>query len=73
MSEQPKSLSVSRAHPTDEELAAVAAVLAGRAWAVDRLRSADDGPLAGGWKSYYRTVRAPLVYGRDAWRTYTRM
>ena len=71
--EEHKSLSVGRSNPTDEELAAVATVLAGRAWALERLRSADDRPLAGGWKSYYRTVRAPLVYGRDAWRTYTRM
>ena len=38
----------------------------------DKLKAADDRPLAGGWKSYYRTVRQQLVYGRDAWRTYIR-
>ena len=38
----------------------------------DRLKAADDRPLAGGWKSYYRTVRQQLAFGRDAWRTYIR-
>ncbi|HJE51546.1 MAG TPA: acyl-CoA carboxylase subunit epsilon [Tessaracoccus flavescens] len=61
-----------KAKLTEEEVAAVAAVLAAAA-RTGTLRSADDRPLAGGWKSYYRTVRSPLVGGRDAWRTYNRM
>lgn len=57
---------------TEEEAAAVVAVLAARSRA-ERLHQADDRPLAGGWKSYYRTVRGSLVSGRDAWRTSHRM
>ncbi|MDO5082395.1 MAG: acyl-CoA carboxylase epsilon subunit [Arachnia propionica] len=56
---------------TDEELAALVAVLSA-ALAPDTLKPAADRPLAGGWKSYYRTVRTPLVNGRDAWRTFIR-
>lgn len=52
---------------TEEELGAVFAVLAVRR-RQQRLRSADDRPLAGGWKSYYRVVRQPLTPGREAWR-----
>lgn len=61
-----------RADLTEEEVAAVAAVLA-RLSVTEPLRPADDRPLAGGWKSYYRTVRPSLVTGRDAWRTYHRL
>lgn len=57
---------------TEEEVAAVTAVLAAASGSGE-LRSADDRPLAGGWKSYYRTLRTPLNTGRDAWRTYHRL
>ncbi|MBB1586253.1 MAG: acyl-CoA carboxylase subunit epsilon [Propionibacterium sp.] len=57
---------------TEEEIAALVVVLRARDMADDKLKAADDRPLAGGWKSYYRTVRQQLVYGRDAWRTYIR-
>lgn len=52
---------------TDEEFAALVAVLNAKRRA-RRLHSADDRPLAGGWKSYYRVMRTPLVPGREAWR-----
>lgn len=57
---------------TEEEITALVVVLQALGMAEDRLKAADDRPLAGGWKSYYRTVRQQLVYGRDAWRTYIR-
>ena len=57
---------------TEEALAAVVFLLRAGDMADDKLKAADDRPLAGGWKSYYRTVRQQLVYGRDAWRTYIR-
>ena len=57
---------------TEEEITALVVVLKALGMAEDRLKAADDRPLAGGWKSYYRTVRQQLVYGRDAWRTYIR-
>lgn len=56
---------------TEEELAALVAVLSA-VLAPGTLKPAEDRPLAGGWKSYYRTVRTPLVNGRDAWRTFIR-
>lgn len=67
-----EAVSFSKAQLTDDEVAAVTAVLAA-ATRRETLRSADDRPLAGGWKSYYRTVRGPLISGRDAWRTFHRM
>ena len=57
---------------SEEELGALMAVLQASS-RPDRLRSADDRPIAGGWTSYYRTVRTPLMSGRDAWRTYHRL
>ena len=60
---------ITRGHPDDVEVAAVMAVL--QAVAAAR-RPADEGlgdrPRAGGWKSYWRVVRRPVVPGRDAWR-----
>lgn len=65
-------VSFTKANLSEEEIAAIsAALIAGTR--EEKLRSADDRPLAGGWDSYYRTVRQPLVGGRDAWRTYHRL
>ncbi|MDO5094222.1 MAG: acyl-CoA carboxylase subunit epsilon [Propionibacteriaceae bacterium] len=66
------SYSITTGGATDEEVAALVTVLQAHAMADDRLKAADDRPLAGGWKSYYRTVRQQLAFGRDAWRTYIR-
>lgn len=52
---------------SDEEIGAVTAVLLAMRDA-RHLHSADDRPLAGGWNSYYRILRPPLVPGREAWR-----
>lgn len=59
-------------NPTDDELAALVVAMASRASAPP-LRAAADKPLAGGWNSYRRTVRTPLVPGPDAWRTWGRL
>ena len=53
---------------TDEELAALFAVLQTRS-VTEKLKAGTDRPLAGGWKSYYRTIRQPAAPGREAWRT----
>jgi hypothetical protein len=54
--------------PSEEELAAIAAVVV----AVRRARPEPHAPLtgtlAGGWRSYWHTVRNPLLPGREAWR-----
>ena len=59
---------IARTGATDEELAAVVAVLRARA-SSERLRAGSDRPLAGGWKSYYRTIRQQAAPGQQAWRT----
>ncbi len=55
--------------PSEEELAAIAAVVV----AVRRARPEPHAPLtgtlAGGWRSYWHTVRNPLLPGREAWRS----
>lgn len=60
-------------NPTDEELAALGAVVV----AIRRARPAPHAPvtstLAGGWRSYWHTVRTPLVPGREAWRSSFRL
>ena len=60
--------SVAKTQATDDELAAVFAVLQASA-ATESLREGTDRPLAGGWKSYYRTIRPQVAPGREAWRT----
>ena len=55
--------------PSDAELAALGAVIV----ALRRARPAPHTPttstIAGGWHSYWHTVRTPLVPGREAWRS----
>jgi len=57
---------------TEDEVAALVVVLQALDMADDKLKAADDRPLAGGRESYYRTGRPQPVHGRDAWRTYIR-
>ena len=64
---------VTAGHPSDAELAALTAVLV----ASLRGRPAPHTPvtstLAGGWQSYWHTVRTPLVPGHEAWRSSFRL
>lgn len=69
--EQAPLYSVATGHATDEELAALFAILQARS-ITDSLKAASDRPLAGGWKSYYRTVRQSAAPGREAWRNLIR-
>lgn len=66
MSEQ---FQISKGNPTDDEIGALFAVLIAASRPVTPVRETDDRPIAGGWKSYWRTVRTPLNPGREAWRT----
>ncbi len=61
--ENPPIFSVIRGHPTEEELAALVAVLALRS-AADQERPATQT----GWSAYWRSVRAPVQPGPEAWR-----
>ena len=67
--EENGALEIRSGHPTDVELAALTAVII----ALRRDRPTPHQPmtstLAGGWRSYWHTVRTPLVPGREAWRS----
>lgn len=52
-----------------QEVAAVTAVLAVLRRERDRPHMPSTSTLAGGWNSYWHTVRNPLVPGREAWRS----
>lgn len=66
-------LQIRSGHPTDAELAALTVVIA----ALRRGRPTPHQPitstLAGGWRSYWHTVRTPVVPGREAWRSSFRL
>ena len=53
---------------TDEEMAALAVVLSALRRQRGTLAPPENPRIAGGWKSYWHTVRGPLFPGRDAWR-----
>lgn len=60
-------LKVTKGDPTDEDLAALVAVLSAQT-AKPEPRENRDRPIAGGWNSYWRNIRLPFVYGPEAWR-----
>ena len=55
--------------PTDDELAALGAVIVALRRARPEPHAPVTGTLAGGWRSYWHTVRNPLLPGREAWRS----
>ena len=55
---------VVKGSPTEEELAALVAVLALRPGAPAAPPNAQDS----GWSAYWRSVRAPVQPGPEAWR-----
>jgi acyl-CoA carboxylase epsilon subunit len=63
MSEEPV-FSVVKGAPTDEELAALVAVLT----LTDRRSEPEPATRPSGWSAYWRTVKAPILPGPDAWR-----
>ncbi len=67
------AFTVVRGQITDKELAALTAVLAVLRRSPDTPHTPSTAPLAGGWKSYWHTVRNPLVPGREAWRSSFRL
>ncbi|MGO1385653.1 MAG: acyl-CoA carboxylase subunit epsilon [Arachnia sp.] len=65
------AFSVATGNATDEELAALFAILQAST-VTETLKAGSDRPLAGGWKSYYRTIRQSAAPGREAWRNIIR-
>lgn len=61
-------ISIVSGSPTEEELAAVVAVLIAATPARQPAGVRSDRPLAGGWKSYTRTLRRAHTPGPGAWR-----
>ncbi len=57
---------VTKGHPDAVELAAAVAVLSAVLTPAQPRRNTDR-PLAGGWSSYYRTVRPMVPPGPGAW------
>jgi len=62
------SVSVAKGHLTDEELAAVVAIVSAISRGRGRPRPPSDSAIAGGWNSYFRTVRRPAPHGAFGWR-----
>jgi hypothetical protein len=56
--------SVVKGSPTDEELAALVAVLT----LVGREPAPEPATRPSGWSAYWRSVRAPITPGPNAWR-----
>ncbi|WP_028647386.1 acyl-CoA carboxylase subunit epsilon [Nocardiopsis sp. CNT312] len=67
----PRHLTVVRGTPSEEEIAALTAVLAARAAARARTPEETERP-ASGWRDRSRLLRAPLRPGPGAWRLSTR-
>lgn len=57
-------LRVVKGQPTDDELAALVAVVSAKA----ATAGADDAAQPSTWAAYWRRVRTPLRPGRGAWR-----
>jgi hypothetical protein len=55
--------------PTEEELAVIGAVIVALRRGRPEPHAPLTGTLAGGWRSYWHTVRNPLLPGREAWRS----
>ena len=53
--------------PSDDELAALVSVLVAVRRQRDKPHVPSTATLAGGWRSYWYTVRNPLHPGREAW------
>lgn len=66
-------IGIVKGNPDDAEVAAVVAVLAAASAAGVAEPSTGDRPLAGGWKSYYRTLRREIAPGQGAWRNTYRL
>lgn len=66
-------IDVRAGHPTDAELAALTAVIVALRRARPEPHEPVNSTLAGGWRSYWHTVRNPLVPGHEAWRSTFRM
>ena len=64
MSADEPVFAVVKGSPTDEEVAALVAVLT----LTGRRPEPEPDTESSGWSAYWRTVKAPILPGPDAWR-----
>ena len=58
--------------PSDEELAALTALLSVIRRGRGRPHAPASSAIAGGWRSYWHLVRQPTLQGQGAWRSTAR-
>lgn len=64
--DQTSPVQIVKGAPTDEELGALTVVLAAMLAEASAHENEDRAQLSG-WKSYWGTIRQPLIPGREAW------
>jgi hypothetical protein len=69
MTEQQPVIRITKGNPTDEEIAAVIAVVTAQA---ATRRTAEPEPQQTGWAAYWRRVQAPIQPGPGAWQAAVR-
>lgn len=62
-------LEIISGNPNAEELAAVTAVVLSLTRPRPNPHAPESSTIAGGWKSYWHTIRHAFIPGRDAWRS----
>ncbi len=66
---QAPAFSVAGGDLTPEELAALAVVISALRRVRGRPHAPENPNIAGGWKSYWHTVRWPMYPGHGSWRS----
>lgn len=67
------ALEIRSGQPTEVELAALALVVVALRRGRPDPHQPEASTLAGGWRSYWHTVRTPVIPGREAWRSSFRL
>ena len=70
--DQPVAFQVVSGSPSDDELAALTAVLAVIRRGRGRPHTPTNAAIAGGWRSHWHLVRHDLLHGHGAWRSTAR-
>lgn len=67
------AFSVVAGNPDDEDLAVLMVTLAALRRARGKPHTPAKSVVSGGWKSYWHTIRQPLLPGNEAWRSTFRL
>ncbi len=63
------TFSVVAGNPDDEDLAVLTVTLAALRRSRGKPHAPEKSTVAGGWNSYWHTLRKPMLQGHDAWRS----